>query len=85
MGMVKILISGIKMPIMLTSKQILDATKISRATLNNYIGLGLLPKPIIRKPGPGEGRARQIGYFPDECLALVQIIQKFKKRRFKHE
>ena len=79
MGLFEILISGIKMPIMLTSKQILDATKISRATLNNYIGLGLLPKPIIRKPGPGEGRARQIGYFPDECLAQVQIIQKLKK------
>ncbi len=64
---------------MLTSKQILDATKISRATLNNYIGLGVLPKPVIRKPGPGEGRARQIGYFPDECLAIVRLIQKLKK------
>ena len=64
---------------MLTSKQLLNATNISRATLHNYIGLGLLPKPIIGKPGPGEGRARQIGNFPDECLAIVKLIQTLKK------
>lgn len=64
---------------MLTSKQLLKATNISRATLHNYIGMGLLPKPVIGKPGPGEGRARQIGNFPDECLAIVQLIQTLKK------
>ncbi len=43
---------------MLTSKQLLEKTGISRATMNNCIALRLLPKPDVEKPeGAGE-RAR---------------------------
>ncbi len=30
---------------MLNSKQLIEITGISRATLNNYVALGILPKP----------------------------------------
>ncbi len=41
---------------MLTSKQLLEKMGISRATMNNYIALRLLPKPDVEKPeGAGEG------------------------------
>jgi DNA-binding transcriptional MerR regulator len=65
--------------IMLTSKQLIDKTGISRATLNNYIARGLLPRPLVKSPGmEGEG-ARQIGYFPDETVDLIHSIQTLKR------
>ena len=33
-----------------TSKEILFKTSISRATLNNYIQAGIIPKPVVKKP-----------------------------------
>ena len=64
---------------MLTSKQLLEKTGISRATMNNYIALGLLPKPDVRKPeGAGE-RARQLGYFPAGAVDRVAEIQRLKR------
>ena len=36
---------------MLNSKQLIETTNISRATLNNYVALGILPSPVIRAPG----------------------------------
>ena len=47
--------------------------------MNNYIALGLLPKPDVRRPdGVGE-RARQLGYFPDDALDRVAEIQRLKR------
>lgn len=64
---------------MLTSKQLIDKTGISRATLNNYIARGLLPRPVVSKPD-GEGRGpRQIGFFPDETIERIQLIQSMKR------
>jgi len=62
---------------MITSKELLDKTGISRATLNNYVARGLLPRPVVASPAVRGGRRpRQIGYFPDEALArLEQILQ----------
>ena len=42
---------------MLNSKQIIEITPISRATLKNYVALGILPNPVIRAPAENEGRA----------------------------
>ena len=63
---------------MLTSKEVLEKTGISRATLNNYIGWGLVPKPQVLPPEPRDGAAPRIGYFPEEIVARIADIQRLK-------
>lgn len=68
---------------MLTSFEVMRAANISRATLNNYISLGLLPRPLVKNPEPGaETSARQIGYFPEEVLARLERISQLKKEGY---
>lgn len=64
---------------MLNSKEILEQTGISRATLNNYIGWGIVPKPEVLPPEPQDGGAPRIGYFPDEIVGRITEIQRLKK------
>jgi len=65
---------------MLSSLELLQTTGVSRATLNNYIARGLIPRPIVQKPDEQSAtRARQIGYFPQEVVARIQHIQQLKK------
>src|SRR3989338_8610158 len=65
---------------MLTSFEVMQAANISRATLNNYISLGLLPRPLVKNPEPGAStQARQIGYFPKEVLTRLERIRQLKK------
>lgn len=65
---------------MLTSKEIIERTGISRATLNNYIASGLVPRPQVLPPGPEHGAAPRIGYFPDDTIARVEEIQRLKSQ-----
>ncbi len=46
--------------------------------MNNYVALGILPKPVVRKPEGGE-RARQLGYFPDDAVERVALVKRLKK------
>lgn len=64
---------------MLTSKEIIERTGISRATLNNYIASGLVPRPQVLPPGPQDGAAPRIGYFPDDTIARIEAIQRLKR------
>lgn len=64
---------------MLTSKEVLERTGISRATLNNYIAGGLVPRPDVLPPGPEDGAAPRIGYFPDDTVARIETIQRLKR------
>jgi adenylate cyclase len=64
---------------LLTSKEIIERTGISRATLNNYIGSGLVPRPQVLPPGPEHGAAPRIGYFPDDTIARIETIQRLKR------
>lgn len=64
---------------MLTSKDVLERTGISRATLNNYISSGLLPRPEVLPPNPADGAAPRIGYFPDDTVDRVNEIQRLKR------
>ena len=64
---------------MLNSKEILEQTGISRATLNNYIGWGIVPKPEVLPPEPQDGGAPRIGYFPEDVVARIADIQRLKK------
>jgi class 3 adenylate cyclase/DNA-binding transcriptional MerR regulator len=61
-----------------TSKDIMEKTGISRATLNNYIKMGLLPKPIVASGEKRHKGVKQIGFFPEEVLARIQDIKKMK-------
>lgn len=64
---------------MLTSKEVLEATGISRATLNNYISWGIVPRPEVLPPEPSDGAAPRIGYFPDDVLARIAEVQRLKR------
>ena len=64
---------------MLTSKEIIERTGISRATLNNYIASGLVPRPQVLPPGPEHGAAPRIGYFPDDTVTRIEAIQRLKR------
>lgn len=64
---------------LLTSKDILEKTGLSRATLNNYIARGLLPKPIVSRPEIMGSGPRQIGHFPPDVLQRIEQIQEWKR------
>lgn len=65
---------------MISSKALIDQTGISRATLNNYIQLGILPKPDVQSlsANADQGGARVLGFFPDDALERVQAVQILK-------
>lgn len=65
---------------MLTSKDVLERTGISRATLNNYIAAGLLPRPQVLPPSPDDGAAPRIGYFPEDTVDRIGEIQRLKRQ-----
>ena len=65
---------------MLTSKEILERTGISRATLNNYIAAGLIARPDVLPPAPEDGAAPRIGYFPDDTIERIRTIQRLKRQ-----
>ncbi len=65
---------------MLNSKQLIEITGISRATLNNYVALGILPNPVIKTPGENEGRATRLGYFEETAVDRVQQVKQLKKQ-----
>lgn len=67
---------------MISSKALIDQTGISRATLNNYIQLGILPKPMVQSlsADADEGGARVLGFFPDDALERVQAVQILKSQ-----
>lgn len=66
---------------MLSSLELMQAAGISRATLNNYIALGLLPRPLVKNPDAGaDTRARLIGYFPQDALQRIERIKQLKKQ-----
>jgi len=64
---------------MISSKEIIEKTGISRATLNNYIKLGILPRPLVKKPEDARTRAKKIGYFPETVIERILIVKKMKK------
>ncbi|MDP2644502.1 MAG: adenylate/guanylate cyclase domain-containing protein [Desulfobacterales bacterium] len=65
---------------MITSKELLGQTGLSRATLNNYIKLGILPRPLVRNPGPGVKGIKQIGFFPVSVLDRLKLVKRYKRQ-----
>jgi DNA-binding transcriptional MerR regulator len=63
----------------ISSKEILEISGISRATLNNYIKMGIIPKPVVQRPMEGLEGVKQIGYFPQSVLDRLETVQRLKK------
>ena len=64
---------------MISSKELLEKTGISRATLNNYISAGLLSKPLVQQVTGESSGPKLLGYFPDSALERIELIQQLKK------
>lgn len=64
----------------ITSKEILVRAKISRATLNNYIKMGILPRPVIGKSEAVQRGSKQIGYFPEDVIERILEVQRMKQQ-----
>ena len=64
---------------LISSKEILLKTGISRATLNNYIRLGIIPKPRVMRPRGHMKGVKKIGYFPWEVVARIERVKRLKK------
>jgi len=64
---------------MISSKELLEKTGISRATLNNYISSGLLSKPLVQQVSGESSGPKLLGYFPDSTLERIELIQQLKK------
>ena len=63
---------------LLSSKEVIEKAAISRATLNNYISLGILPRPEIKMPDQTVARAPRIGYFPSSVLDTLKEVAQLK-------
>ncbi len=66
----------------MTSKQLMNRAGISRATLNNYINSGILPKPVVKRSKTGTDRAPRIGHFPDSALSTLERVSALKLQGF---
>lgn len=65
---------------MITSKELLERTGISRATLNNYISLGILARPRVLPSSKADTEAPRIGFFPEQAVTIIEDVQRLKKQ-----
>ena len=63
----------------ITNTDIIDKTGISETTLDNFIILGIIPKPIARPSGSIEKGARHSGYFPVDVLDRISKVRIVKQ------
>ena len=63
-----------------SSKEVLEKTGISRATLNNYIRMGIIPRPVVRKPINGNTTIKNLGYFPFSVIERIETVRDLKKQ-----
>jgi len=67
-------------PKLISSKEVLEKTGVSRATLNNYIKMGILPRPVVHEPGEEQsGGPTRLGYFPEAVLKRIEVVKRLKK------
>ena len=63
---------------LVSSKEVLKSSGISRATLNNYIKMGILPRPIVQRPEGDVKGIKKIGYFPREVVERIEKVKRLK-------
>ena len=59
---------------LLSSKEVLERTGISRTTLNNYIALALLPKPLVTTAMEDGRSVPRLGHFPASVIDDIRRI-----------
>lgn len=57
----------------INSNELLDKCEITRPTLNYYIKLGIVPKPVVKSPEDG-----LTGYFPAEVIETIDKVKHLK-------
>ena len=67
---------------MISSKEIIKKAGISRATLNNYIKLGIIPRPIIKLQNESDGKAIKLGYFSESVLERIKKVKILKQKGY---
>lgn len=60
---------------MVSSKELMARTGVSRATINNYVALGILPQAVLKRPATSDSSAPRIGFFPDDAVATVEQVR----------
>lgn len=64
---------------LISSKDLLKKTGISRATLNNYIKVGIIPRPVVLGPSKGMRKVSRIGYFSRAAVERIEIVKVLKR------
>ena len=57
----------------LNSDELIEQCEISKPTLDYYIKLGIVPKPIVRHDKEG-----LTGYFPPEVVSVIDKVKRLK-------
>ena len=63
---------------MISSKDLMEQTGISRATLNNYISMGILERPNVLSAVEGEAGVPRLGFFPESAVATIEQVKRWK-------
>lgn len=65
---------------LISSKEVLEKTNISRATLNNYIKMGIIPRPVVKGPKNDMKRTKKIGYFSESVVETINMVKHLKRK-----
>lgn len=63
---------------MISSKELMERAGISRATLNNYISMGILERPNVLSAVEREPGVPRLGFFPENALEKIDQVKRLK-------
>jgi len=63
---------------MIGSKELMEKCEISRATLNNYISMGIIEKPDVVSIVEGESSIPPLGFFSPQTVDIINEVKKLK-------
>lgn len=63
---------------MISSKELMEKCDISRATLNNYIGMGIVDRPDVVSIVEGDSAIPRLGFFPDNTVEIINEVKRLK-------
>ena len=72
-------VEKIKEPNLITSTEVLKRTGISRAMLNEYIKMGILPGLVVQKTGQDTQGINQVSYFPESVVWRIELVKKLER------
>lgn len=67
---------------MISSKDLMEKCDISRATLNNYISMGIIEKPDVVSIVEGQSSIPRLGFFPEETVEIISEVKKMKSEGY---